>query len=351
MSDPSKPDPRIGRILDERFRLVEFLGEGSTATVYRAESLDGGPDFAAKLVKTPSYQTPADRTRRVERFRREAMAISKLKHPNTVRLEHFGVSPGGQQYMVLEFLDGQPWSDEIRGAGRVEPPDLVDIADIGQHVAMAMEEAHRIGIVHRDLKPANIILVQQGARDLVKVVDFGAAAFDPALVNNKKLTQMGATVGSAPYMSPEQSRSEALTSASDVYSLGIVLFEALTGDVPFSGSFVEVMAQHNFNDPPRLKLAKASKKDTQGWQEVLDLMLAKAPADRPTMGQVAEHMGVLSGSRPPSEAASVPAENKKEDPPAARGDAARSEGLHPTVYLAFALMLIAVVFAIWLVAR
>lgn len=312
MSEPgTKDDPRIGRVLDERFTIVEHLGEGSTATVYRAEEVGTGQNFAVKLVKTPSYQKKEDRERRIARFRREAKAIGKLKHKNTVRMVHYGETPGGQQYMVLEFLDGKSWADEIRGEGRPAHIDLAEVADIGRHVALAMDEAHGLGILHRDLKPANVVLVPQGARDLVKVVDFGAAAFDPEMIEHKKLTAMGATVGSAPYMSPEQSRSEELTSASDVYSLGIVLYEALTGDVPFSGSFVEVMAQHNFEDPPALVLPGQSGKVVQAWQDLISRMLAKTPAERPSMGDVAmelEKVGEVSAvNAPRASRASAPA--------------------------------------------
>jgi serine/threonine-protein kinase len=309
-------DPRIGRVLDDKYRIAAFLGEGATATVYRAERLAGGDDVAIKIIKPPEHTSRAEAERRIQRFRREALAISRLSHPNTVRLFDYGVMPGGLRYMVLELLDGRTLGQVISAAGRVDPRRA---ARIGRKVCLALSEAHALGIIHRDIKPANIFLETDGeGPEVVKVVDFGAVSLAPQL-KERTITVAGATVGSAPYMSPEQARADALTPASDLYSLGISLYEALTGRLPFDGSFVELMSQHSFAEPPPLAIAGAEPGLVAAWQAVLAKLLAKDAAQRPQSAEdVARLLLAIEGgptslqdrARKAADASRAPAERR-----------------------------------------
>lgn len=276
-------DARIGRVLDDKYELVEYLGEGATATIYRGRQLAGGPDVAVKLLKYPDIMTVEELEHRARRFRREALSISRLAHPNTIRLLDYGTMPGGMGYMVLELLAGESLLEHIRSR---QKPDLELLAEVARQVVGALGEAHEQGMIHRDLKPENVFLVPTAdGKITAKVVDFGAVAVIAPSLKEKDLTAAGATVGSAPYMSPEQVQAEGVTAKSDYYSLGVSLYEGLTGELPFEGGFVELMSQHCFSEPPRLEVPGIPAAVVAEWQALLDKLLSKDPANRPSSSE------------------------------------------------------------------
>jgi len=210
----------VGRVLGGRYALVELIGQGGMATIYRGRDTKLGRDVAIKILRG-EYGSDASF---LARFQREAQAAAQLNHPNVVAVFDYGQDPVGP-YIVMELVTGGDLAGALRERGPL-PPTVA--ASIAQQVADAIDAAHARGIVHRDIKPSNVLLSTGGR---VKVADFGIAqAFTDA-----QLTMTGVTMGSVHYFSPEQARGEPVTAASDVYSTGLVLYEMLTGQRAFSG--------------------------------------------------------------------------------------------------------------------
>lgn len=239
-----------GRALDQRYYLESKLGVGGMGTVYRARRLLIG-DTAAVKVLHPEQMADSNA---VERFRREAQTAAKLKHPNVVTVYDFGVSKDGLAYLVMELVEGESLGRLIEQQGTL--PEAT-AAEIIRQVCAAMDEAHRQGVVHRDIKPDNI-LVRMTPDDIhVKVLDFGIAAVRD--ITASSLTRTGSIVGTPYYMSPEQCQGEELDGRSDIYGLGIVLFEMLTGFLPFnSPTPTAVVVQQVNQAPPPLRSLNAN---------------------------------------------------------------------------------------------
>jgi len=229
----------VGDVIAGRYVLEELVGAGGMSSVYRAHDQLLERDVALKIL----HSTYKEDEEAVERFRREARAVARLSHPNVVTVIDRG-EEDGHQFIVFEYVDGATLKDHLAERGPLPPEEALAIAiDVGE----ALAYAHGHGIVHRDVKPQNVILNGDGA---AKVSDFGIAR---SVDVEKDVTQTGTVIGTGDYIAPEQASGRPVVPASDVYGLGCVLFELLTGSPPFSGSgFVDVAMQHIHAPPPAL---------------------------------------------------------------------------------------------------
>jgi serine/threonine-protein kinase len=240
-------DTMIGRTFDEKYRLDEKLGVGGMGTVYRATHLLIDRPVAIKVLNPRFVEDEAAQIR----FRREARAAGRLQHANAVTVTDFGATTDGFVYIVMELLEGRTLREVL---AREAPLDTARAVSVMLQISAAVGAAHQAGIIHRDLKPANIFIVQRASTPaIVKVLDFGIAKLAAEALEDDDpmtLTQVGVMIGTPRYMSPEQCDGAPLTPASDVYSLGIILYEMLTGMTPFTGSTPLAVAMKHSNSPP-----------------------------------------------------------------------------------------------------
>jgi serine/threonine-protein kinase len=250
------------------------MGAGGMGAVYRGTQLSIDRPVAIKLIAPEVEQNAAH----VQRFRREAEALARLRHPNTVHLLDFGVTEQGRLYMVMELLSGTDLEQRLAQHGTFE---LAPALRVVRQIARALSEAHATGIIHRDLKPSNVFLSQvEGGDTFVKVMDFGVAGFQQAETYST-LTLQGTVLGTAAYMSPEQAQGFAVDARADLYSLGVVLFEMLSGRPPFqANSAVSLLLAHVSEEPPRLREVCPDLLALQSTQDLLDKLLAKDPEQR-----------------------------------------------------------------------
>jgi len=270
-------DPLVGHTLDDKYRLEERLGIGGMGTVYRALHLLIDRPVAVKVLNQRFVEDEAARTR----FRREARAAGRLQHTNAVTVTDFGESPDGFVYLVMELLEGRTLRDVL---AKEAPLDAARSVSLMLQISAAVAAAHEAGIIHRDLKPANIFIVQRAeVPAVVKVLDFGIAKLAAETLGEDEpmtLTQLGAMIGTPRYMSPEQCDGAELTPGADVYSLGVILYEMLTGTVPFSGSTPLAIALKHASEVPRSPREFVSAIPPALEQVVLHA-LEKRPEDRP----------------------------------------------------------------------
>ena len=269
-------DPLVGHTLDEKYLLEETLGVGGMGTVYRAKHLLIDKPVAVKVLNQRFVEDEAARLR----FQREAKAAGRLQHQNAVTVTDFGQTHDGLVYIVMELLVGRTLRDVLAKEAPLDPARAVSIM---LQASEAVAAAHEAGIIHRDLKPANIFIVQRvDAPSLVKVLDFGIAklAADSLEEDDPTLTVIGAVIGTPRYMCPEQYEETELTPAADVYSLGVILYEMLTGMVPFSGSSPLAIALKHVSEPPTRPRSVVASIPVELEQVVLHA-LEKQPADRP----------------------------------------------------------------------
>ncbi|MBC7643804.1 MAG: serine/threonine protein kinase, partial [Thermoleophilia bacterium] len=233
--DPS--DNLIDTIFDGRYRIVRQVGLGGMAKVYLASDQTLGRQVAIKIL---DHRHAAD-AGFVERFMREAQSAAKLNHPNIVQVYDRG-RVDDAYYIAMEFVDGVTLKDLVRSRGPLEEAEVIAY---GRQAGSALRFAHRNGIVHRDIKPQNMLIDAEGR---LKIADFGIARAGA----DAGLTEVGSIVGTAQYLSPEQARGQTVSATSDLYSLGVVLFEMATGRVPFDGDNpVNVALRHVNEQPPR----------------------------------------------------------------------------------------------------
>jgi eukaryotic-like serine/threonine-protein kinase len=291
-------DELIGRVLDGKYRLDALLGEGGMGTVYRATHLLIDRPVAVKVLRPRFFGDESAQ----QRFRREARAAGRLRHPNAVAVTDFGDTPEGYVYIVMELLEGRTLRELIAAEGPLRPGRAVSL--MGQ-AAAAVAAAHEAGVIHRDLKPGNIFIVHgEDSRAAVKVLDFGIAklAADSAEDSDaKNLTQTGVMIGTPRYMSPEQCDGERLTPASDVYSLGVILYEMLVGAPPFNGPTPLAVALQHSSKPPR-RPRELVPSIPEELERVVLHALAKSPAERP--GNAGDfRRELLEAATPPGPAA------------------------------------------------
>lgn len=263
--DPTPVDSQAPRVFSQRYELDYLIARGGMAEVYRARDRLLDRPVALKVLFP---ELSVDRSF-VERFRREAQAAANLSHPNIVPVFDWG-EDSGTYFIVMEFVDGRPLSAILKTAG---PLSADRAADIGAHVANALGYANRHGVVHRDVKPGNVLITDEGQ---VKVTDFGIAR---AVNTEESLTQTGAVMGTATYFSPEQAEGIGVDARSDIYSLGVVLFEMVTGRPPFLGDTpVAVASKHVREHPPAPRELNPAVPPT--LEAVIMKAMAKDPAFR-----------------------------------------------------------------------
>jgi serine/threonine protein kinase len=253
-----------GYLLGERYRIIDTLGEGGMANVYLAEDIILQRKVAVKILRLDLQKQPQTQAR----FQREALATSELSHPNIVSVLDVGTDQG-LPYMVMEYVDGPDLKEYIQ---KNSPLALSEVVRIMDQLLSAMTLAHQHNVIHRDLKPQNILMDKDGN---IKIADFGIAV----ALNQSSITQTNSVMGSVHYMSPEQTRGGMVTKQSDIYSLGIILYELITGKVPFNGETPVVIALKHAQEPiPSIR--KSNIQVPQALENVVLKATAKDPRDR-----------------------------------------------------------------------
>ncbi|HNB25019.1 MAG TPA: serine/threonine-protein kinase [Candidatus Melainabacteria bacterium] len=269
--DDAGKSPFIGKYIDDRYRILAFLGQGSMGAVFRALDETTSRQMAIKLLHGSRVSDPNSR----RRFLREAKTISSLNHPNIVKLFHYGLLGDEQPYIVTEFLKGDSLARRIRDKGHIS---LDEALPIMRQVLSAVGEAHRAKVIHRDIKPENIVI----ENNVVKVLDFGVAKL--MFERNEQsgsLTMDGKVCGSPGYMSPEQCRGEELDIRSDVYSLGVTIFEMLTGKRPFyADDVMGLMFMHVNRPPPSMNAIRVDLPFPSGLEAAVRKALSKTKYER-----------------------------------------------------------------------
>jgi serine/threonine-protein kinase len=299
MSGPAQPnggepDPRIGTLLAGRYRIDALVGEGGMGKVYSAEHVLMRKRVAVKVLRRELTRVPEV----VARFEREAMAAGNIEHPNVVAATDFGKLPDGAVFLVLEFVSGQSLRDEIARA-----PFAVDRAfHVARQIAGALSAADAQGIVHRDLKPENVMLVEKGGDpDFVKVLDFGIAKVPLSNVSGAgaqsglPITKAGMVFGTPEYMAPEQALGQNVDGRADLYALGVILFEMLSGVRPFSSqSSVGILGQQLSKPTPTFAERSPGLVVPPAAEQIVHKLLARDAVERyQSAGELARAIDAL----------------------------------------------------------
>ncbi|HBQ19548.1 MAG TPA: hypothetical protein DEF51_53290 [Myxococcales bacterium] len=269
-------DPLIGQVVGGRYQILEPIGQGGMGSVYLAERLPDELEVAVKIVRPEHIGNPTVH----ERFLREVKHTSAISSPHVVKIFDSGMSDDGRAFMVMERLEGETLTERLR-----RPPGLrpVEALHVARDIARALAAAHAAGVIHRDLKPDNIILCRDGT---VKVVDLGIAKAlipeDKHKVAEPSLTEAHRVVGTPAYMAPEIITKEGLYPASDLYALGVILYEAMVGEPPFyEKDAIGTMYRHIHEAPKRLREVDPGLDIPGALETLVRDLLAKSAADRP----------------------------------------------------------------------
>ncbi|HEY9784950.1 MAG TPA: protein kinase [Candidatus Obscuribacterales bacterium] len=262
----------VGKVIDGKYEIQSVLGEGGMAVVYKAYQTKMERTVVIKLMQGWLLSNK----NAVERFEREAKLTAKINHPNIVTVFDCGVLNGKGPYLVMEFIKGESLGDKIARQGALP---FATAANIIIQICRGLQEAHSAGIIHRDLKPDNILLQDRTDRpDWVKIVDFGISNL---VQGSKRLTKTGKMVGTPEYIAPEQLKDKPIDIRTDLYAVGIILFEILTGRVPFEGESAEaILMKHLLEPPPPLSQVRDDLGDSTPFDDIIQKALKKNPDDR-----------------------------------------------------------------------
>jgi len=286
------PDPYIGQVIGGHYEILSRLGEGGMSVVYKARHELSNKIVAIKVLKP---MLALDQLK-LARFQQEATSVSKLNHPNIIRVWHFAVPAKAEPYLVMDFIDGRPLSEILQEEGQLS---LNRTLDIYIQVCDALAHAHESGVVHRDIKPSNILLCQDpDGTEIVKIVDFGIAKLTNADDGPQNVTQTGEVFGSPLYMSPEQCAAKQLDARSDIYSTACVIFETLVGEPPISGaSPLDTMHMHVFDAPKSIAKERPELPHAVQMDAILFKALAKHPDQRhQTIKELQHDLRALRGA-------------------------------------------------------
>lgn len=275
-------DPLLGKLIHDRYRVLSALGEGGMGRVYLAEQQMG---TASRKVAVKILHAGHSRDERIRtRFYRECEVVIQLNHPNTIHFHDFGALENGQLFIVMEYVEGPSLEDALREGAF----PLARIDRLLPQIVGSLQEAHDAQVVHRDLKPANILLTTRGGQaDFVKVCDFGIAKRRSP--GAPELTLEGTVIGTPQYMSPEQLTGAPVDTRSDIYSLGLIVFEMLTGERPYPGRTpLEWITKHTTADPPSFGQYPSTSELGRHRIRAVHGALAKAAGDRPASARAFE---------------------------------------------------------------
>ncbi len=259
-----------GAIVGGVYRVDRILGEGGMGMVFAVTHTKLNKRFALKMLKKDLARDPETRAR----FLQEAQAAGQIQHPNVVEITDFAALPDGSAYMVMEYLDGQPLARMIKLGGSLPALRAVTII---RDVAKALQAAHDAAVVHRDLKPDNVFVLTVGGRETAKILDFGVAK----VAGSAKLTRTGMVFGTPHYMSPEQASGGVIDARTDIYALGVIMYEMFTGRVPFEAdTYMGVLTKHMFEAPVPPSQLPGPMHELGALEDVTLKALAKRPEDR-----------------------------------------------------------------------
>jgi serine/threonine-protein kinase len=351
-------DPMVGRTLEGRYTITARLGSGSMGTVYRATQKAMGRDVAIKILRG---DRASDDTAKA-RFMREARANSLLASPNTVTVFDFGQSESGEFYLAMELLEGESLGQRLTRLGRLPIPVAIDAA---RQALRSLAEAHAKGIIHRDLKPDNLFFARvlrsvsassptEGHEEILKILDFGIAKMVGESDGRMGVveTQAGTVFGTPRYMSPEQAQGKPLDARTDLYSLGVMLYQMIAGRPPFTDNdAVVVMARHIKSIPKRITEVAPEVGISKELEDVVMRLLAKDPTDRQASAEAlsGELLAALEAHGPNASgvrssianAAGIPTPDSRHPPPLLASPP-RRDGLPPAVLAAIVAMVVVV---------
>jgi len=280
----NQPPSLVGKRFAGRYVVEALLGEGGMGWVFKAQHAAMGTTVALKVMRP---DVARDVTA-IRRFYREAKTCAELRHHHTIRVFDFGISEDGAPFLVMEYLEGHSLSHELdlcaadgSGGGAMPPERVVRIA---RQIVKSLDEAHARGVIHRDLKPSNVFLAEMhGETDYVKVLDFGIAKRVGDLDDDATLTRSGAVVGTPQYLAPEQAQGLEIDARADLYALGVILFQLLTGTPPYTGATSSaVLIQHiQAPIPPLPAVSPTGARIPAALRALVTALLAKRPEDRP----------------------------------------------------------------------
>jgi eukaryotic-like serine/threonine-protein kinase len=293
-------DPLLGQSLASKYLVEKLIKRGGMGSVYLGKHMLMDKTVAIKVLR-PSLALDDDVVRR---FSREAKAASRISHPHAVSVTDFGESENGVVFLVMEYLDGRTLKDVISSEG---PMKLDRVVEIVRQVSGALDAAHEQGVVHRDLKSDNIMLSKATGGEWAKVLDFGIAKIQQTDSIDDDITAANLVIGTPQYMSPEQcSHSGSIDARSDIYSLGIIIYEMLAGQVPFAGESPTVIMMKQVQDPPPL-LRDVRPDLPAGVSAAVSMALSKQPADRPqTAGELSKGLTDAASEIDASELVAAP---------------------------------------------